>query len=105
MAELGGQIRADELVRAAMAASGADSARALARKLGLSGYDSPKRVERWLRGENSPGFDATIALLQLAGLLNENRLAKARAAAEDAQSQAAATRSRRRRSPREETGT
>ena len=105
MAELGGQLRADELVRAAMAASGAGTARALARELGLSGYESPKRVERWLRGENSPDFDMTIRLLQLAGLLTESRLVKARAAAEAAQARAEATQARRRRSPRAETGT
>lgn len=42
----------------------------LARRLGLSSYESPKRVKRWLDGENAPRYDETIALLELAGWLN-----------------------------------
>lgn len=67
-----------------MNASGSRSARELARKLGLAGYDAPKRVERWLRGENTPRFDQTIELLRLAGLLNERRLVAAQASAAEA---------------------
>jgi hypothetical protein len=83
------EIRADELVRAAMASSGVTKPAELATKLELTAYASPKRVSRWLTGDNKPDYDATIALLQLAGWLNEGRvreaqLAEARRLAEEA---------------------
>jgi hypothetical protein len=71
------EISADELTRAAMDAAGVTTARQLAKVLRLEGYDSPKRIERWLRGENKPRYDETIALLDLAGWLKTDG-AKAR---------------------------
>lgn len=65
-------IDASDLVRAAMKAAGIpeDRPTELARRLGLSAYESPKRVKRWLDGENAPRYDETIALLELAGWIN-----------------------------------
>lgn len=64
------EIPAAQLVRAAMDAARVTTARQLAKVLALEGYDSPKRIERWIRGENKPRYDETIALLELAGWLN-----------------------------------
>ena len=71
-----------------MTASGSATARQLAKALGLTGYDSPKRVERWLRGENRPRYDETIALLELAGWLNVSRAEAGLAAAQGALAEA-----------------
>ncbi len=43
----------------------------LARKLGLTAYESPKRVKRWLDGENEPDYKATMAILEALGLLRD----------------------------------
>lgn len=103
--EVSGQLRADELAYAAMRRTGATSARDLARKLGLTSYDAPKRVERWLRGENEPRYEQTVELLQLAGLLNEAGLEAARAEAEAAMQTAERLRARRGVRPPGSTGT
>lgn len=79
-------LEAAELVRAAMKAAGIpeDKPTELARRIGLSAYDSPKRVKRWLDGENAPRYNETIALLELAGWLNmSGGRRKAQAAPDD----------------------
>lgn len=63
------QIRADELVRAAMTESGATGPTALARELALD-MNGQEKVSRWLKGKNAPRFEETIALLELAGWLD-----------------------------------
>jgi hypothetical protein len=54
-----------------MERSGAATPTELARKLQLAGYESPKRVRRWLDAKNEPEYEETLALLALAGLLND----------------------------------
>jgi hypothetical protein len=42
----------------------------LSRALDLGAYSSPGRVRRWREGSSRPNYDATLALLRLAGLLD-----------------------------------
>lgn len=58
-----------ELVQLAMVKLDCETPAQLARKIGLTEYGSPKRVSRWLSGENEPDYKATIALLDALGLL------------------------------------
>jgi len=67
-----GIIAADELVRLAMKKLDCETPGELARKLGLSPYDSPKRVRRWLDGENEPDYEATMTILNRMGALALN---------------------------------
>ena len=67
-------IAADELVKLAMNRRGLEKPSDLARALGLSAYASPRRVVRWIEGENEPDYKATMALLELVGALNEEAL-------------------------------
>jgi hypothetical protein len=50
----------------------------LARALDLGAYASPRRVKRWLDGKNEPDYMATIALLELTGMLREPRQSHSR---------------------------
>lgn len=67
-------IEADELVKLAMERIGSERPSDLARALRLEGYTSPRRVKRWLLGENEPDYSATLGLLGLVGALNEEAL-------------------------------
>lgn len=49
---------------------GLTSAAQLARELGLTGYESPRRVRRWLDGTNDPDYAMTVALLDRLGAVN-----------------------------------
>lgn len=70
-------IAADELVRLAMKKLGCETPGELARKLDLRPYDSPKRVRRWLDGENEPDYEATMTILYRIGALAlDNGLAR-----------------------------
>ena len=64
-----------ELIRLAMDAAGieADDPHAsskLSRALDLGAYSSPGRVRRWREGSSHPNYEATLALLRLARLLD-----------------------------------
>lgn len=52
-----------------MAASGCKTPTQFAQRLDLGQWGAQK-VKRWLEGENEPEYEATIALLELAGWLN-----------------------------------
>lgn len=41
----------------------------LARELGMTGYDSPRTVRRWLQDVNGPQYAYTMAMLEKAGWL------------------------------------
>ena len=69
-----GIIEADDLVRLAMERLDCETTRQFARELGLEGYDSPKRVQRWLDGENEPDYKATMTILERIGALELNLL-------------------------------
>lgn len=62
-------LTAPELVAAAMKARAVDNPTDLAKAMGLGPW-SPQKIKRWLRGENEPSYEATIALLEVAGWLN-----------------------------------
>ena len=62
-------IPAADLVRLAMERLGCATPGELARELGLEPYDSPKRVRRWLDGENEPDYKATMTILERIGAL------------------------------------
>lgn len=64
-----GIIAAADLVRLAMERLECDTPGELARKLDLKPYDSPKRVRRWLDGENEPDYEATMTILERMGAL------------------------------------
>jgi len=65
-----GIIEADDLVRLAMDRLECETPGELARELGLEPYDSPKRVRRWLDGENEPDYKATMTILDRIGALD-----------------------------------
>ena len=63
-----------DLIRLAMQGAGIEigdpyAPSKLARALDLGKYSSPQRIRRWLAGTSKPNYDATLALLRLAGLL------------------------------------
>jgi transcriptional regulator with XRE-family HTH domain len=60
---------APELVRLAMEATGSRTLSDLARALGLTSYAAPRNIRRWIEGETNPDYDATLRLLEAAGLL------------------------------------
>ncbi len=62
---------AKKLVQLATEKSEPQSPAGLARKLQLTAYDSPRRVKRWLEGENEPSYQETLALLAIVGLLRD----------------------------------
>lgn len=71
--------RSDELVAAAKEAldieSDTDLAFALRRDYGIKGGQGA--VNRWRNGVRGPSYEPTIALLQIAGWLNEDRVREA----------------------------
>lgn len=67
-----GIIAASDLVRLAMDRLDCETPGELARKLDLTPYDSPKRVRRWLDGENEPDYEATMTILDRIGALALN---------------------------------
>jgi hypothetical protein len=69
-------LTAPELVAAAMKALDVDNPTDLAKAMGLGPW-SPQKVKRWLRGENEPSYEATIALLEQAGWLRKSGAAAA----------------------------
>jgi len=62
-------IEPPDLVRAAMAATGTETATDLARTLRMTSYSAPRNIKRWLDGVAQPDFEATLLLLDAAGLL------------------------------------
>lgn len=62
-------IESKDLVALAMSARGIETPADLARALGLASYSSPRRVKRWIEGENEPDYSSTVRLLDLAGML------------------------------------
>jgi len=56
-------------VRAVMRQLGCDGPTDLANRLSL-GVNSPRRIKRWLDGENEPDYEATMLMLEAAGWLN-----------------------------------
>lgn len=63
-------LTAPDLVRAAMAATRADSPTALARALRMTSYSAPRNIKRWLNGIAQPDYEATLLLVRAAGLLS-----------------------------------
>lgn len=64
-------MEASQLVRLVMERMKVETAGQVAAGLGLRGYGAPKKVSRWLSGENEPDYEATLLLLRAAGLLRE----------------------------------
>lgn len=64
-------VTAPELVTRAKERLGVKTDTDLARALGLKDYAAPQRIRRWRLGQNEPDYEATLLLLEAAGLLNE----------------------------------
>ncbi|MCY4086205.1 MAG: hypothetical protein OXG37_04790 [Actinomycetia bacterium] len=62
--------KADELVRLVMEELGVEGPTALARELGMSDYGAPRKIRDWLDGKFSPNYEATVLMLERAGLLD-----------------------------------
>lgn len=60
----------DELLARAIEAAGSDNPATIAFVFNLEGYDAPRRVRRWLRGEAKPGGEETLLILTRLGLLS-----------------------------------
>lgn len=58
------------LVRAVMAALEVEGATALARALGMTDYNAPRKIKDWLDDKFSPNYEATMLMLEGSGLLN-----------------------------------
>lgn len=51
-----------------------------ARKLGFTSYASPRKIRRWLSGENEPDYASTLLLLSAVGMLRDEPAGKDEAA-------------------------
>lgn len=73
-----------EAAAAAVGGSDADLARRLA-GFGLDPVNTAKRVARWRKGENAPEYAATLALLRVAGWLDQSAIRRDLAGVEHAE--------------------
>ena len=62
--------KGNELVRAVMEELGVEGPTALARELGMTDYGAPRKIRDWLDGKFSPNYEATVLMLERAGLLD-----------------------------------
>ena len=56
----------------------------LARALGMTGYDAPRTVRRWLQDINGPQYEYMMMMLEKAGWIGADAEAYLRAAEEEA---------------------
>lgn len=104
-ARLAVEVAPADLLRAAKERSGAATDADLARRLsdyGLDAVSTTRSIPRWRKGESQPQYAATLALLALAGWLNEDLMAAGLAAGEAARAEAMAEEVKRRERAEEE---
>ena len=67
---------AQRLVEETLQATGAETVRELARRLGYAGTDRERRLYSWATGESAPNMYGTLDLLRVSGRLVEPELAQ-----------------------------